>query len=172
MQSQRTAYFNRRPEERRWVRTIPRRRRRLVLAVLLVGMVGGCAAAPPMVVVEEQSWAGRVDGMVTGPMRLTLQIGQADGGARPVAGKVLITMETTAGGYGKGEVNAMLTGQMAGGVIEAEFKGHAFVADGHTSVDGRLDGTLSADDGRGTWTLRTPSEAGSLSGGWVLQRVP
>lgn len=161
------------PVRRKWNPTNPRWFRRLALAGILVGVVLGCAATPPMAGVEERSWAGRVGGMITGPLTLALRIGQADdaGRARPVSGSVMITMEKTAGGYGQGEIKALVRGVIADGVLDADFKGHAFVADGHTSVAGRLEGALGDDAGRGRWTMHTPSEAGNLSGDWVLQRV-
>ena len=136
----------------------------------MVFIVLGCATNPQLTNVQDQQWQGQVTGMITGPMTAALQIGQTEGQTRPVAGKLKITIETTSGGFGMGELNGTLTGTINDGSLDADFKGQAIVSDGQAPIVGRLTGTLSDGSGRGTWHMRTPTDAGNLSGDWTLQR--
>lgn len=140
------------------------------LIIAWVFICAGCAATQPNISVPAHLWAGDVAGMIEGEMELAFQGDQENVGVRSVSGTLMIKIDDTSGGFGKGNIKGTFEGKISNGFFNASFRGLAFVSDGQAFVAGTLKGTLSDGKGQGDWQMRTPTEAGNLSGDWTLKK--
>jgi hypothetical protein len=140
------------------------------LIISLVFICAGCAATQPNVSTPAHFWAGGVTGMIKGEMTLAFQGDREHEGGSSVSGTLMIKIDDTSGGFGKGNIKGTFEGEIRNGFFDASFRGLAFVSDGQASVAGTLKGTLSDGKGQGNWQMRTPTEAGNLSGDWTLNK--
>jgi hypothetical protein len=141
---------------------------KLIMALVL--LYAGCAATQPNVSAPTHFWTAYVIGMIKGKMTLGFQGDQNNEGDRSVSGMLMIKIDDTSGGFGKGNLKGTFVGEINDGLIDASFRGLAFVSDGQASVAGTLQGTLSNGKGQGNWQMPTPTEAGELSGDWTLSK--
>ena len=150
---------------------VDRLARKFIFAKLIIALAlicAGCAATQPNVPPPAHLWAGDVTEMIKGKMRLGFQGHQESEGDGSVSGTLMIKIDDTSGGFGKGNIKGTFEGEISNGLLDASFRGLAFVSDGQASVAGTLRGALSDGKGQGNWRIRTPTEAGELSGEWKL----
>lgn len=129
----------------------------------------GCANMAPSVAkdAETEIWQLEFSGQTRGNLELTLHRVETQMGVYSVSGTLVGEVEDHLGG--SGEADFALKGIIKDGVLKSSLNGSAAVAEGLSSTDGTLQGTISDLEGSGTWTIM--HTLGSSSGNYTMKRA-
>ena len=113
-------------------------------------------------------WVGKISGMAHGELKLFVSQMEGEGDFN-VRGSLIMDLDKTAGGYGRGRVTGRIKGVVSNGVLQATVSGHATVIEGSSRIKGQMKGILSEEKVSGTWSIGHTE--GFHSGKWIAHKA-
>jgi hypothetical protein len=116
---------------------------------------------------EIEIWELQLTGQTQGTLYMLIKRTEIENGIYGIAGKFYGKINDHIGG--RGEADYKLEGKIEGDSFKASFSGHSEMAEGPSSVDGRMNGTISESQGSGTWSAL--HALGPSNGRYMMKKI-
>ncbi|MGD2270733.1 MAG: hypothetical protein PVI06_10085 [Desulfobacterales bacterium] len=139
------------------------------MSLALVNALSACAASRLM---EDNQpaveiWQIEFTGQTVGSLKMTLKRYAVEKGIQPFKGKLSGPIKDHRGGFG--DVGFKLKGKINKDVFTASIGGYAHMAEGPSSVSGKMQGKIVGSQGSGTW--RVTHALGLSSGKYTMKKI-